>query len=69
MCVWCDEDKIQDLKSYREKSWWDMDKTNNMVYDAESNEYGLWVQCEDDYYSRVEFSNIKFCPYCGRKLK
>ena len=31
------------------------------------NEIGLYVPCEDWYYSDV-IMNINYCPICGRKL-
>ena len=32
------------------------------------NEIGLYVPCEDWYYSDV-IMNINYCPICGRKLR
>lgn len=31
------------------------------------DEYGLYVPCEDSYYSR-DILKIKYCPCCGREL-
>ena len=32
------------------------------------NQYDLFIQCKDDYYSGVYIDNIEHCPKCGRKL-
>ena len=34
----------------------------------DSNKYGLWIECEDSYYSSIEM-DIYYCPICGRKLE
>ena len=33
----------------------------------DGDEYGLYIPCEDDYYSGVKM-HINFCPKCGRRL-
>lgn len=33
----------------------------------DGDEYGLYVPCEDDYYSGVKMY-INYCPKCGRRL-
>ena len=73
MCEWCDKDKIKDIiyengdADWKAEPYWN--KYNTIVHDKLNDSYGLWVECEDWYYSGIEFYNIEFCPYCGRKLK
>ncbi len=82
MCKWCDKDEIKRYKHYTQKNeeygfdegydYLDDDcrnRNNCIVYDESDNSYNLWVECEDWYYSGIQFYNIEFCPYCGRKLK
>ena len=64
MCKWCDKDEIKQLEQYEDKD----DRVNCIVYDKFDNSYHLWVECEDWFYSGIQFYDIKFCPYCGRKL-
>ena len=33
----------------------------------DSCKYGLWVECDDPYYSSIKM-DIYYCPLCGRKL-
>ena len=67
MCKWCDKDEIKQLEQYEDED--EDDRVNCIVYDKSDNLYHLWVECEDWYYSGVQFYDIEFCPYCGRKLK
>ena len=67
MCEWwCDKDEIKDVEEY-EKAY-SLERTNHIVYNKNTKQYHIWVECEDWYYSGIQFHNIKFCPYCGRKL-
>ena len=73
MCEWCDKDEIKNITyengnaDWKAEPYWD--KYNTIVYDKTNDSYGLWVECEDWYYSGIQFHDIEFCPYCGRKLK
>ena len=73
MCRWCDKDEIKDIihenddVDWKAEPYWN--KHNTIVHDKLDDSYGLWVECEDWYYSGIEFHDIEFCPYCGRKLK
>lgn len=64
MCEWCDKDEIKQLEQYEDED----DRVNCIVYYKSDNSYHLWAECEDWYYSGIQFHDIKFCPYCGRKL-
>ncbi len=63
MCDFCSD--IKELQEYKNLHCWD--RVNCIVYDANYNMYGYWVECEDSYYSGVELI-INYCPKCGRKL-
>ena len=67
MCRWCDKDEIKDLDTYINTNNWE--RTDCMVYDKTADEYHIWVECEDWFYSGRAVYDIEFCPYCGRKLK
>ena len=32
------------------------------------NQYHLFLECDDYYYSGKYLENIEYCPKCGRKL-
>ena len=56
---------IVNEKDIEKLDYWDRDGT--IVYDSESNTYGVWIQHDDDYYTGRAF-DINYCPICGRKL-
>ena len=61
MCGFCEH--IETKNDYKEKPFWERD---NCI--VKYNEiYGLWVECDDSYYSGVAI-NINYCPICGREL-
>ena len=43
---------------------------NQIVYDPDEKCFGLWDDGGgDDYTAGIKFYYVKFCPYCGEKLK
>lgn len=40
---------------------------NCITKDKDDEEYYLWNECEDEYYTG-NIMEIKYCPVCGRKL-
>lgn len=40
---------------------------NAIVYDAEERTFGLFHECEDEYYTD-NIMDIEFCPMCGKRL-
>lgn len=74
MCGFCDKDAIKDYKFYH-STWLDnkYDKTDVredicIVYDEYHDDYRIWVECEDPFFSGTVLT-IDYCPVCGRKLK
>ena len=63
MCEFCNN--IVSREEHEEKSSWDRD---NCIVKNRNNNYGIWIECDDYYYSGVRISSIHYCPYCGRKL-
>lgn len=67
-CSFCE--KIYDVEKLRNMSWTDRYKlgvTNCITFDKENNTYGIWHECDDDYYSKT-ILEINFCPKCGRTI-
>lgn len=63
MCELCKN--IPDYEIYDEKY-----KTNaTLVHDPFSDEYDIYYNCEDSFYSGVIIANVSYCPFCGRNLK
>lgn len=63
MCELCKN--IQDYKIYDGHY-----STNDvLVHDSLSDEYDIYSNCEDSFYSGVIIKNISYCPKCGRNLK
>nr|DAE28903.1 MAG TPA: Rad50 zinc hook motif [virus sp. ctmTa7] len=54
--------KKEYIKQFQNK--WD---ENIAIVKDNDDEIGLYVPCEDWYYSDVVM-NINYCPICGRKL-
>jgi ribosomal protein L37AE/L43A len=62
MCPFCEN--IESVDEYRKAPFW---KRDNCIVKLSNKTYGLWVECDDSYYSRVIMS-IGYCPKCGREL-
>lgn len=62
MCDFCDN--IKDSKWIKETSPYDR---YNCIVQTEEKTFGLWVECEDYYYSGIAMQ-INFCPKCGFNL-
>ncbi len=62
MCDFCKE--IKDFMEYKKIAPFTRD--NCIVKDSKNNK-GLWIECDDYYYSGWALE-IQFCPMCGRKL-
>ena len=62
MCDFCNN--IISEKEYRSLDTWDR---NNAIIKINSYDYGLWIECDDYFYSGTKLW-IKYCPMCGRKL-
>lgn len=63
MCELCKN--IPDYEIYDEHY-----KTNStLVHDPFSDEYDIYFNCEDSFYSGVIIANVSYCPFCGRELK
>lgn len=45
------------------------DPDSILIYDDKYDEYDIWSDCPDSYYSGVLIRNVLYCPKCGRKLK
>ncbi len=56
---------IVNEKDIEKLDYWD--RYGVIVYDSESNIYGIWIQHDDDEYTGRAF-DINYCPSCGRKL-
>lgn len=63
MCDFCNN--IITEKEYRNLSCWDR---SNAIVKINSYDYGIWIECDDYYYSGIKLW-IKYCPMCGRKLE
>ncbi len=62
MCDFCND--IKDAEWYKEHDSYD--RINAIVQTGEKT-FGLWIECEDCYYSGVVMK-IKYCPMCGNNL-
>lgn len=62
MCDFCDN--IKDKEWFEERDSWDR---KNAIVQIGEKTFGLWVECEDYFYSGVAMK-IKFCPICGANL-
>ncbi len=62
MCDFCNN--IINEEDYRKKNSYDR---INCLVKINSYDYGLWIECEDWYYSGVKMQ-ISYCPMCGRQL-
>ena len=62
MCNFCNN--IKKIEQYEETDSWDR---HNTIVQKKNNSFGLWIECEDYYYSGVAME-INYCPVCGRKL-
>jgi len=62
MCDFCDN--IKDKEWYEEHDSYT--RSNTIVQTGEKT-FGLWIECEDWYYSGVAMK-INFCPMCGADL-
>lgn len=62
MCNLCNN--IKKIKQYEEIDSWDR---YNTIVQKKNKTFGLWIECEDFYYSGVAME-INYCPICGRKL-
>lgn len=62
MCNLCNN--IKKIEQYEEIDSWDR---YNTIVQKKNKTFGLWIECEDFYYSGVAME-INYCPICGRKL-
>ena len=62
MCNFCDN--IKDVEYIKKRPFWE--RTTEIVQIGE-HAFGLWIECEDSYYSGVVME-INYCPICGRRL-
>lgn len=62
MCDFCNN--IKTIEQYKEMHFWDR---GNAIVQKKDKAFGLWIECDDSYYSRVAIE-INYCPVCGRKL-
>lgn len=62
MCDLCNN--IKTIEQYKEMTSWDR---YNTIVQQKNNSFGLWIECDDYYYSGVVMK-INYCPICGRKL-
>ena len=70
MCDFCkDCNKTESEFQNRCESSWNEYTTIVRYYNdyGLNNNYGLYVPCEDDYYSGTVL-DIEYCPKCGEKL-
>lgn len=63
MCDLCNN--IKKIEQYKEMNSWD--RGNIAIVQKRNKVFGLWVECEDWYYSRIVME-INYCPVCGREL-
>ena len=63
MCNLCKN--IVNEKDIEKVDYWE--RNGAIIYDPESDTYGIYIQHDDDYYSGRAF-DIKYCPMCGRRL-
>lgn len=63
MCNYCNN--IVKVEEYRKifPPW----KRKNVIAIDKDGDYGLWIECEDSYYSGIPLY-IDYCPICGRNL-
>lgn len=61
MCAFCEN--IKTKNEYANKPFWE--RNTCILKDGEI--YGLWVESEDSYLSRI-IMNVNYCPKCGREL-
>ena len=66
MCDFCDEIydefKLNTTHPMNREGFY-----NCITYDKINNNFCLWHECVDDYYTG-NIMEIKYCPVCGRKL-
>ena len=62
ICNLCNN--IKKIEEYKEMDTWDR---NNAIVQKKNKSFGIWIECEDWYYSGVAME-INYCPICGRKL-
>lgn len=62
MCDFCNN--IKDVEYIRKHPSWER---VTEIAQTEENTFGLWVECEDYYYSGIAMK-INFCPTCGANL-
>lgn len=67
MCDFCQK-IYSNMNEYKTnyKSHWDEEVA---IVKTENYRYGIYVPCDDYYYSGIALYDIKNCPYCGKKLK
>lgn len=71
----CQENKMQcdfcntiyNTSKLKKQYWADREVCNCITKDKDDEEYYLWNECEDEYYTG-NIMEIKYCPVCGRKL-
>lgn len=70
MCDFCNKNNIITNEYYDSLHWsnrYELPMTFIMK-DNILNQYHLFIQCDDDYYSGKYIEDIKYCPKCGRKI-
>ena len=65
-CDFCN--KIYNASELKKQYWGDREVCNCVTKNKNDEEYYLWNECVDDYYTG-NIMKINYCPVCGRKLK
>lgn len=66
MCDFCKN--IITKEDYESLSWIAKIDLPAVFIMKEKNEYDLWYECDDDFYSGSYLGDVKYCPKCGRPL-
>lgn len=64
-CEFCN--KIYNTSDLKQQYCADREVCDCITYDENIEEYCLWHECVDDYYTG-NIMEIKYCPKCGRRL-
>lgn len=64
-CDFCNT--IYNASELKRQYWADREVCNCITYDEGIDEYCLWNECVDDYYTG-NIMEINYCPKCGKKL-
>lgn len=64
MCTFCR--RIESKNEHKNGPFWER---STAIVINENNDYELWIEVDDSYYSGSYLIGIDYCPMCGRKLK